>query len=120
MGVPSHLVPPGFDARQIFNGGIFRRLSKSRFCNLFRLNHPEIVSNKEKRWVKFMRECDAGTMFRRPNYVSDWKAEFTYFEPIEGKLQSSYTDVEDELREMRQKVEKNWPGTIFLFVACWW
>ena len=117
MGVPQSLVPPGFNARQIFAGGIFRRLSRSAFCNLFRLNHPEILRNKEARWVLFFRQCEAGTMFSRPDYVSDWKAEFTYFEPIDGKLQSSYVDVEYELNKMRREIEERWPGCIFLFVG---
>ena len=84
LGLPRHLVSPGFNAQQILAapGGIFRRLSKSAFCNLFRLNHPAVTNNKEQRWVRFMRECESGTMFRRPDYVSDWKAEFTYFSPI--------------------------------------
>ena len=117
MAIPASLAPAGFDAKAILLAGIFNVLSMSNFRNLFRLNHPEIVANKEARWVFFMRACDSGTMFSRPNYVATWRAIFTFFEPMEDVLQSKTEDVKFEINTMRRIIEKIWPDTMFLWVG---
>ena len=117
MAVPRLLAPAGFNASAIFAGGIFRSLSISRFRDSFRLNHPDIASNKASRWVTFVRACQSGTMFTRPHYISTWRAQFTYFTPMPDVLQSSNAHVRFEVNLMRREVARLYPGCVFLFVG---
>ena len=73
------------------------------FTSKFLLNNNEIQANKLERFTNFLRAASSGTLFKRPNFQPQWTAHMKYAEPIMGKLQSSYADVEDELNEMRSK-----------------
>ena len=112
-GIPRHLAPT-LDAKALFMAPtIFRTLSGSHFSNLFRLHHPQIVSNKAKRWVVFLTATASGTLFARPRYISSWHAEFNYYEPMWGVLQSSSAHVKIEIDRIRAQFPHAW----FVFVG---
>ena len=112
-GIPHHLSPT-LNAAALFRAPtVFRTLSKAHFCNLFRLNHPEIITNKADRWVFFLRASQSGTLFSRPSYVSSWHADFVYYEPIWGCLQSKTEDVRIEINRIRRM----FPHAKFIFVG---
>lgn len=67
---------------------------------LFYSDSPEIVANKKGRWVRYMQATRNGRLLDRPPYRADWSPHKVYHEPIFGALQSSYSDVEKELRVM--------------------
>jgi hypothetical protein len=97
-GIPRFLAPPGFDAARIAREGIFRTdISLSRFCRLFYSNHGEIVGNRRMRWERYMRAAANGRLLDRPQVEPTWTPYKVYQEPMFGRLQSSYTDVEYEL-----------------------
>eukprot|EP00965_Chrysotila_dentata_P007259 235598-Pleurochrysis_carterae.AAC.1 len=62
--------------------------------------HPDITQNQSRRWVRSFKAIEAGTFFHRPQYMPPHTYEFHYHEPIWGRLQSSYDDVEAELNIM--------------------
>lgn len=105
---------PTFDAEKIFKGGIFRRdVSLAAFCRLFYLDHVDIVSNRRSRWKRFLRAAANGRLLERPNVMPKWKPHKTYHEPLFGRLQSSYADVEYEMTE----ISKANASMVFLFLA---
>ena len=61
----------------------------------------EIKSNRERRWVLFLRAERNGTLLERPQVAPLWKPYKLYHEPMFDVLQSSYADVEYELNVMR-------------------
>lgn len=63
--------------------------------------HPDITRNQSRRWVASLDSIAAGTFFHRPNYKPEHAHELHYHEPIWDRLQSSYEDVEAELKIMR-------------------
>ena len=84
--------------------GIFRTdLSLRKFARSFFLDNVEIRSNKEGRWRRFLRAERNGTLMDRPQVAPLWKPYKVYHEPIFGRLQSSYADVEHELNIMRNE-----------------
>ena len=64
--------------------------------------HPEISGNKSRRWRDAFLDIQAGTYFNRPSYHPPLAHSFYFHDPIEGRLQSSYEDVEAELNIFRQ------------------
>ena len=112
--LPAFLVPPSFDAGAIFLKGPFRTdLSLYAFGQLFYADNAEIAANKRSRWVRFLRAADNGQLLARPATRPLWQPFKTYHEPIPDALQSSYADVEKELRVMCQ----SFPSETFIFVA---
>lgn len=94
--------------------GIFRKgLSLRAFARSFFSDNVEINSNRERRWVLFLRAERNGTLLDRPQVAPLWKPYKTYHEPMFDVLQSSYADVEHELNVMRNAFIKE----SVLFVA---
>lgn len=73
------------------------------FTSQFLLHNPAVQRNKFQRFSRFLREASAGALFKRPQFQATYAAHIEYHEPIQGKLQSSYADVEAELEVMRSK-----------------
>ena len=88
-------------------------VSLRTFARDFFMDNPEVKSNKERRWVVFLRAERNGVLLDRPHVLGLWKPYVTYHEPIWNVLQSSYVDVEHELQVMRAAHS----GEMFLFVA---
>ena len=80
--------------------GAFRRLSLKEFGLLFYSDSADICANKKARWVSFLRAAQDGRLLDRPAYAPEWNPHKVYHAPIYGALQSSYSDVELELRVM--------------------
>jgi hypothetical protein len=81
--------------------GVFRRdLSLRKFARQFYLHDARLVSNRKERWVRFMRAARNAELLQRPAYTAEWTPHKVYMPPIWGALQSSYDDVELELRRM--------------------
>ena len=80
--------------------GPFARLSLRDFGSLFYSDNPDIVANKTARWIRFLNAERNGRLLDRPAYVAEWQPHKVYHEPMYGVLQSSYQDVELELRVM--------------------
>ena len=98
--LPLH-ISPNFNAKRIFQRGMFwTDVSFSAFCRLFFDSHPDIQSNKVQRWQNFFKAAANGRLFERVGARDRWKLYKTYHPPIFGKLQSSYENVVDEVREM--------------------
>ena len=77
------------------------------------MDDREIKSNKERRWCVFLRAARNGTLLERPRVAPLWKPHKVYHEPMFGRLQSSYADVEHELNVMRSAFANEY----VLFVA---
>ena len=93
--------------------GIFRSdLSLNGFCRLFNLNSPEIVANQRRRWRAGLMAAANGRLLDRGSVRPAWRPRRKYWPPIPGRLQSSYEDVEAELRKISQEL-----GGVFFFVA---
>lgn len=87
-------------ARAVRNG-IFRTdLSLLAFGRLFYLQNVEVRANKTARWVRFLRAARQGRLLDRPGVGAGWKPHKVYHDPMYGVLQSSYNDVEFEMRVM--------------------
>ena len=96
--------------------GIFRRdISLRSFGLLFYDSHPDIANNKKARWVQYLRNERNAVLLERPSYSALWRPHKVYMPPIPEALQSSYEDVEKELREMTTEMRKK--GVKVLFVA---
>ena len=108
-------------------------LSLRDFCRSFYLDNVEIKSNKESRWRRYLHAERNGVLLERPQVASLhvlrnhppltarhsprvthhcssvpqvaplWKPYKVYHEPMFGRLQSSYADVEHELNVMRSE-----------------
>ena len=112
--IPREFAPPGFDADEIFKQGIFRRdRSKSQFCRSFYLDCADVAHNRSHRWTKWLAAIRDGTFLQRPRVKPLWKPHKVYQPPIFDRLQSSYEDVEFELRMMRNELSH----CRFLFAA---
>ena len=61
------------------------------------------MNNKKARWVKFFDATRNGRLLDRPAYHPEWIPHKVYHSPVYGALQSSYEDVEKELRVMSGK-----------------
>ena len=83
----SAMFRPGFD--------------KNDVADLCHPSHPDITSNQHRRWSDSFTRIQRGTFFDRPSFQPTIAHDFYYHDPIEGRLQSSYVDVEAELEEMR-------------------
>lgn len=99
--IPQRFVSASFNAAQLFQHGIFRSdLSLDSFCRSFYLNSADIVANQRQRWTRFLHAAANGRLLNRPNTAPQWRPYKIYHEPMFGRLQSSYADVEYELTEM--------------------
>ena len=96
--------------------GPFRAdVSLSHFCRLFNLDSPSMLANKEQRWRRFLKACGDGRMLDRPGTQPRWVPEHRYYHPIDGRLQSSYEDVEAEMTVICETLRQE--GLAFLFLA---
>lgn len=74
----------------------------AHMTSLFQYHNREIVTNKRKRFSKFLLAAEAGMLFERPAVRAPYVAHVEYASPpIWSVLQSSYDDVEKELDVMR-------------------
>jgi hypothetical protein len=81
--------------------GVFRKdISLRAFGRLFYLNNPDIRTNRTARWVRFLRAAREGRLLDRPNTPPLWQPHKIYHTPMWDVLQSSYADVEHEIRVM--------------------
>ena len=81
--------------------GIFRDdLSLRSFGRLFYLSRPDITANRTARWRRFLANARNGKLLERPANPPLWQPHKVYYEPMWDVLQSSYADVEHELRVM--------------------
>jgi hypothetical protein len=69
--------------------GIFCRLSLRSFGLLFYSDHPEIVSNKNRRWVRFLQAARNGVLLDRPN-VSVFNEHRFYFIHVQTRACAEY------------------------------
>lgn len=80
----------------------FRPVSLANFTSLFSHSHPQIQSNKRRRFVQFLHKFADGTFFARPSVNAGYVAHIEYVSPpMWCIMQSSYEDVEAELNLMR-------------------
>ena len=88
---------------------------KMGVADLCHPSHPDIKYNQHRRWKQSFDCIRQGTFFDRPHYKPAVAHDLFYQDPIEGRLQSSYEDVEFELDEMRRnpKHKHSW----FVFVG---
>jgi hypothetical protein len=70
------------------------------FSRLFYLENPELVANKKVRCDRFLRAAREGSLLDRPRTAALWTPHKVYHEPMWYVLQSSYADVEHEIRVM--------------------
>ena len=82
--------------------------------DLCHLAHPEITANQRRRWRDAFTRIPAGTYFERPAFTPDVAHDLYYHDPIEGRLQSSYVDVEFEMDVMRSHPKHKWNFFVFL------
>ena len=81
--------------------GVFRAdLSLRAFGRLFFLENAELRANKAARWVRFLRAAREGRLLDRPSVPATWRPYKIYHTPMWNVLQSSYEDVEHEIRVM--------------------
>ena len=94
---------------QTFKAG-FDKYSVAELCMP---DHADIVAARDARWDCAFGDggIEAGTFFSRPLYLPPCQHSAFYQDPIPGRLQSSYEDVEAELDEMREHAmhkHSNW------------
>ena len=82
----------------VLKGTFVPSLSLRAFGQLFYADNVEIMSNKKARWIKFMNKSKNAKLLDGPTYKPLWKPHKEYQKPIYGALQSSYEDVERELK----------------------
>jgi hypothetical protein len=76
---------------------------KSELVHLFHPDHPQILTNKFRRWGKFMARARTGTLFERPVYIPEFGATYQrYQRPMFHVLQAKYEDLEYEVNEIRK------------------
>ena len=76
-------------------------LSLRAFGQLLYADNVDIMSNKKSRWIRFISDTKNAKLLDGPTYKPLWKAwkpHKEYQKPIYGALQSSYEDVERELK----------------------
>ena len=102
--IPASAVPAGFDIRTyLADGGIFRSdMVLSDFLDLFSPVAPDILANQRSRWREMLSNAAAEMLWDREPFESPYPpTHFHYHDPIMGRLQSSYEDVNFELDVMR-------------------
>ena len=112
MAGTSHKSQWGRDPRSAMFKNGFDKFSVVDLCHP---SHPDIISNQYRRWESAFVEISAGTYFNRPSYIPNVAHSLYYQDPIEGRLQSSYVDVEAELDIMRDDPRHR--HSFFVFVG---
>ena len=103
--LPAVAVPADFSVDTMLGaGGIFRRdLALSDFLDLFSPVNQELLDNKRNRWVKYLDAAVTNTIWNKEPFNSPYPPTyFHYHEPIWDRLQSSYEDVQYELKHIRE------------------
>ena len=67
-----------------------------------------MINNKRNRWRVFLLAAANGTLLSRPNYVAPWRPHKYYQKPIWGRLQSSYEDMREEVKTIRDNRSGQW------------
>lgn len=81
--------------------GVFRKdVSLRAFGRLFYIESADLRANKVARWQRFLAAARTGTMLDRPQVAPLWQPHKIYHPPMWDVLQSSYADVEHEMRTM--------------------
>ena len=102
--IPHSAIPQGFDIRRdLADGGLFRTdLALDEFTDLFSPVAPDIVANQQSRWRQMLSNAAVEMLWDREPFDSPYPpTHFHYHDPIMGRLQSSYEDVNFELDLMR-------------------
>ena len=89
----------------------FDKLSIAELCHP---QHPDITARQQRRWKDSFTTIANGTYFNRPTFQPWCANDMYYHDPIEGKLQSSYADVDFELNEMWDDDKHKWSTFVFL------
>ena len=72
------------------------------FIDLFSPIAPDIVANQRRRWSEYLDAAAAGTIWAKEPFDSPYPpTNFIWHDPIMDRLQSSYEDVNFELKWMR-------------------
>ena len=106
MSLPRTLMPH-VDLSAIRNKDRMRLIFKPGFdkytvVDLCHPLHPDIQSNRTRRWQFALLDIANGTYFKRPLYQPPHAQHLTYRPPIWDRLQSKNEDVEEEARIMRE------------------
>jgi hypothetical protein len=97
-------------------GGIFRTdVSLEDFIDLFSPVAPDILANQKSRWIFHLHAAVNGNIWDSVPYQSPYPpTSFHYHDPIFGRLQSSYADVNFELDVMRRSSFHRFSDAIML------
>ena len=104
VSLPASAVPGGLDVdAMLAAGGMFRRdRSLSEFVELFSFSSSDVAANQRSRWRQFLDAARGGTLLEKPTFASPYPpTHYHYHDPIFGRLQSSYEDVNFEVKQMR-------------------
>lgn len=95
---------------------IFRsNFDKYSLVHLFDPEHPEILANKERRFVSFITLAKGEKLFERPSHTNTYgRTHRTYRTPIWDKLQSSEEDCKDEIDTIRAHPDHCSQAVLFL------
>lgn len=102
--LPANAMPTGFNIDSMLgNGGIFRTdRCLEDFLDLFSMGAQDIVENQRSRWLHYLEAAADGSIWHDDPYNSPYPpTHFHYHDPIWDRLQSSYEDVNYELKHMR-------------------
>ena len=117
--LPSSAAPNGASVdidSMLGQGGIFRTdVSLEDFIDLFSPVAPDILANQKSRWKFHMNAAVNGNLWDSVPYQSPYPPTyFHYHDPIFGRLQSSYADVNFELDVMRRSSFHRFSDAIML------
>lgn len=115
--LPAFAVPPEFSIEKILGaGGLFRTdMSLEDFIDLFSIHSPDIITQQRARWVKLLDAAAADTIWDKSLYDSPFPPTFFhYHDPIFGRLQSSYEDVNFELNLIRLSPHHKYADAVML------
>ena len=96
--------------------GMWRKdLSVRQFSRQFYLDDGKILANQRRRWCEGLHAAANGRMLERPAVPPTWQPYNTYEEVIMGRTQSSYDDVEFEMRKICDALSGR-PGSNLQFI----
>ncbi|KAL3908151.1 MAG: hypothetical protein SGPRY_009909, partial [Prymnesium sp.] len=102
--VPTLAIPDGFDIdKMLGGGGLFRQdLKLPDFLDLFSIHHLAMIAHQRTRWSEWLDAAARNDIWDKKTYDSPYSpTKFHYHDPIFGRLQASYDDVNFELNLMK-------------------
>jgi hypothetical protein len=103
--IAANAVPPNLDLRSMVRStGIFRdELVLDEFVDLFAMKNASIVSNQQRRWIRYLDAAARQDFDVKPTFTSPYPpTHFEWKDPILDRLQSSYEDVNFEIDHIRK------------------